>query len=304
MAFGRAERVAQNIRAKARTAHAEQDHVRVRAAVAREVAELLDVLEHLLRDAQPSKAVANLIALGGVARPQRRVLGPQPSRRVVLLQLRQPRIDRRLQRRQRVPLARALADANLRALLLQRVEQALEGLGERLHALDLELARHLVEVDARLRELLQLPLREVDVLVQAAAYLAVLAERSQRRGRNGVDSVGADQLLDVVGVGIARVFGRRARPQAALRACPGFVQLVPARTAEVTLEVLVSDFRVGDGGLAVQALEVSLLRGVGRVLDLLGQQLVDLRVDAADEKARNTGDLAEIAAIPVQLLEA
>src|SRR6266566_1656655 len=80
---------------------------------------------------------------------------------------RTPRIDRRLQRRQRVPLTRAFTDANLRALLLQRVEQALEGLGERLHALDLELARHLVEVDARLRELLQLPLREVDVLVQA-----------------------------------------------------------------------------------------------------------------------------------------
>src|SRR6266566_3038278 len=152
---------------------------------------------------------------------------------------RTPRIDRRLQRRQRVPLTRAFTDANLRALLLQRVEQALEGLGERLHALDLELARHLVEVDARLRELLQLSFREVDVLVQAAAYLAVLTERGQRRGRDGVDSVGADQLLDVVGVGIARVLGRRARPQAALRARPGLVQLVPARTAEGPLEVLV-----------------------------------------------------------------
>src|SRR4029077_6899013 len=84
-------------------------------------------------------------------------------------------------------------------------------------------------------------------------------ERGQRLGRDGVDGVRADQLLDVVRVGVARVFGRRARPPLPRVARTCLLQLLPARAAEQLHEVLVCNLRVGDGGLAVQTLERLLL---------------------------------------------
>src|SRR5207302_236995 len=108
---------------------------------------------------------------------------------------------------------------------------------------------------------------------------------------------GADELLDVVRVRIARILRRGARPEAALRARARLAQPVPARAAEQLLPPLVRHLRVGDRGLAVQPLQGALLRGVAGGVDLLGQLLVDLGVDAADEEARDAGDLAQVTAL-------
>ncbi len=69
----------------------------------------------------------------------------------------------------------------------------------------------------------------VDVLGQALPQLAVVAERVHRRGRDGVDRVAADQLLDVQHVAIGLVLDPGAGPQQALRQRAGRGQLLPAR---------------------------------------------------------------------------
>ncbi len=214
------------------------------------------------------------------------------------------RVDRGLQATEAVPLAGSLAGADLLGRLGQGRKQALEGLRERLDALDLELLGDLVDVDAGLGQVLQLSPGHVHVLVQAAAHLAVLAEGGEGGRRNGVDRLRADQLFDVVRVGVARVLGRGARPQAALCASPGLPQLLPARTAEELLPALVGHLRVGDRRLAVQLLQRAFRARVGRGVDLLGKLLVDLRVDAAHEEAGDASDLAQVSPAFVQRLEA
>ena len=303
VAFRSAKGVAQHVRPKAGAAHPEQDHVGVDPAVERQLTKFGRVLEHLFADAQPTQTVANLLALGGIRAPQGRVLGPQAAPGLLFLQRRQLRVDRGLKRPEAVPLPRTLARLDVLRGLRDRLQEALERFRERGDAFDLQLVCDLVEVDARGRELLQLALRKVQVLVEAAAHLAVLAEGRERRGRNGVDRVGADELLDVVGVRIAGILGRRAGPERTLRAGAGLAQPVPARTVEELLEVLVRHLGVGDRGLAVQALELALLGGVRDGLDLVGQHLVDLGVDPADEEARHARDLAEVPSLLLQLLE-
>src|SRR5258708_30593132 len=129
MALDGTERVPQDIWAQARAAHAEQDDVRVGAAVRGELAKLGRVLEHLLGDIQPAEAVANLLTLGGVRCPQRRVLRPQAPRGVGLLQLRDARIHHGLERAEAVPLPWPLPSLDGLALLLCRRAQTLKRLG-------------------------------------------------------------------------------------------------------------------------------------------------------------------------------
>jgi len=110
-----------------------------------------------------------------------------------------------LQRPEAVPLARPLAGFDVFGALGDRLAQRHKRLGERFDALDLELMRDLVEVDSDLGELFQLSRRQLRVLVDAGAHLAVLAERCQRGRRDRVDGVRTDQLLDVVGVRVTGV---------------------------------------------------------------------------------------------------
>src|SRR3989442_8751386 len=114
------ERVPQDIRAQTRTAHAQEDDIGVGAAVGGELSKLGRVLEHLLGHVQPAEAVADLLALGRVQRPQRRVLGPEASGRLGLLALRYPPIHVVLMRAAAVSLPRALALIDVMSLLLYR----------------------------------------------------------------------------------------------------------------------------------------------------------------------------------------
>ena len=250
-----AEGVEEHVWPEAGAAHPEQDGVRVGLAGPCQVAQLGLLRLHLLDHVQPAQP------LGRVAFPEGSVLGPEPARRVGLLKVRGRLVDDRLERAERVPLGGALAGTDLARRLGQRAGQVLVGLEEGVDALDLQLPRHLVEVDADLGQLLQLPLGDVDVLVERAADLAVLAEGRQRVGRDRVDGVRPDQLLDVHRVGVARVLDRGARPEAALGRGARLPERLPAGTAVELLELLVGHLGVGDAGLAVEPLQLlGLLR--------------------------------------------
>src|SRR5262245_56075254 len=106
MASHLAERVAQDIRAQARPAHAEQDHVGELSCLLRDLLQLAGLFEHLVGDVEPAEPVVYLLALGRIGAPQRRVLRPQPARSVLLLESVQLRIYSRLQAAEAVPLAR------------------------------------------------------------------------------------------------------------------------------------------------------------------------------------------------------
>src|SRR5438067_4105479 len=108
MSSDHTEGVAQDVRAQARAAHAEQHDVGVLLALLAQRDELILFLQHLVGYVEPPKAVPDLLPLGGVRAPQRGVLRPQASRRVVLLQARELLVDRRLQRAEAVPLTRSL----------------------------------------------------------------------------------------------------------------------------------------------------------------------------------------------------
>src|SRR2546425_2641538 len=132
--------------------------------------------------------------------------------RVVLLQLRDLRIDRRLQPAEAEPLTWSLARLDVLGALLECGQQALERLGESLHALHLELVRDLVQVDAHASELLELAAGQVDVLVEAASHLAVLAKRGERGGRGRVPRGRTHQRFRGVGGPITRGPGPGAGP--------------------------------------------------------------------------------------------
>src|SRR5207244_8835493 len=281
MPLDRTEGVAQNIRTKARAAHAEKDDVRKAAAEEVELAELARLLEHLVGHVEPAKSVVDFLSLVWIGAPQGGVLRPKTAGRVVLLELRQLGVDGGLQPAEAVPLTRALARLDVLRVLLEGGQQAVERFRERLDAFDLELVRHLVEIHADLRELLQLAARQVHVFVQAAADLAVLAEGGPRGRRGRVHGVRANELLDVVRVGIARVLGRGAGPQAPLRPGAGLAQLVPARPGEELLVVLVRHLRVGDRSFAVEPLQRLLLLRIRWSVVVLGTPLVDYDTDEA-----------------------
>ena len=102
----------------------------------------------------------------------------------------------------------------------------------------------------------------------------------QSRERHRVHRVAADQRLDVEHVAVRLVLGAGRGPERPLPRGALCRQRLPARRVDALQVDLISLFRVGDGDLSLQ------------VLDALGlEQLVDGRVDAADEE---TGDAVDL----------
>ena len=136
----------------------------------------------------------------------------------------------------------------------------------------------------------------LDVLLEAVARRAVIAEGVERRRRHRVDGVGTDQLLDIEHIAVVLVLGAGGSPQQPLRLCAFGGELVPARAGKQPLVILVGHLGVGDGDLALQRGEALLLgRVVGRG-DLVIELLVDRAVDPADEEGGDAGDAGGIAA--------
>ncbi|GJE46385.1 hypothetical protein AEGHOMDF_5589 [Methylobacterium soli] len=125
----------------------------------------------------------------------------------------------------------------------------------------------------------------------------MVAERVHGGGRHGVDGVGADQLLDVEDVRVGLVLGARRGPEQALRLGALLGQGRPARIREEALVALIGELGVRDRDLALEGFESRLLVGIVGGRDHRVEALVDRRIDAADEEARDAGDAGDVLAL-------
>src|SRR5450755_4132098 len=92
-------------------------------------------------------------------------------------------------------------------------EEVIEGLGELLDTLLHQRVGDGLHGNARLFEVAHDGLRAREVLGQTLPNLSMIAEGVQRRGRDGVHRVRADQFLDVEHVRVLGILGAGAGPQ-------------------------------------------------------------------------------------------
>ena len=150
-----------------------------------------------------------------------------------------------------------------------------------------------LEVDAEIGEAVDLVAGRVHVFGEGEAGGAVVLEGVVGLGGHGADGFGADQLVDVEGVGVGGVLDADGGPQGALDAGTLGSQLLEVGLGEDLLEGSVGVLGVGDGDLALQGLKLGLLGGVGFFLEAGVDALVDLDVDAGDEEAGDGGDAVD-----------
>ena len=120
----------------------------------------------------------------------------------------------------------------------------------------------------------------------------MIAKCGQRRGRDGVDGVRSDQLLDVEDIAVSGILGARAGPEHAL--CLGALRAkrVPPRAGEDVLVALIGQLRIGNRHLAEQSLDPALLFSFGGLQFLL-EQCVDRGIDSADEETSHAGHVRQ-----------
>ena len=76
-------------------------------------------------------------------------------------------------------------------------EQLVERFLEKLHAFISKLVGHLLHRNPGTREVIHRAPRSLDIFFQARAHAPVVAKRVAGRGRNRIDRIWSDQLLDV-----------------------------------------------------------------------------------------------------------
>src|SRR5207248_5863964 len=217
----------------------------------------------------------------GIAAPERDVLRPQPLRDLLLLG------DAEALLRRVALLAGLLVELHRPARLLRDgpaldgAEELIERLAEEIEPLVRELLANLLEIDADLSELLQLPARLVDALDHRLARdLPVIVEGLEGGERHGVDGVPADERLDVQDVAVRLVLGPGRSPERPLPGGALRLELLPAIGLDAAEEDLVGLLGVGDCDLSLQVVLVALRL----------EELVHRRVHAADEEARHAVD--------------
>ncbi len=212
------ERPRQNDRRHAASPHS---HVH-RAAKARglhfgdEPVKLVEVFRHFLGHVQPTERIADHLLPGGVLRPKRRILIPQPGAEALLLENFNATAHMGFVS---IPFGRLAVHAFLQRGLARRADglhQPVEGLVELFHSLVLQLLGNLLDVDPQLRQPLEDGLGFGQPFRQRRGRFAVIAVGADRFDRHSVDSLRPDQRLDVFHVAVARVLGAGAGPQQAL----------------------------------------------------------------------------------------
>src|SRR4051794_40221678 len=168
-------------------------------------------------------------------------------------------------------------------LAAHRLGQLVPGVDELLHALLLEHAEDVVEVDAGVCYRLHHGRGVVVGLLDRGTGLPVVRVGLQRLLRHRVHGAGGDELGDVHRVRVLGVLDARRRPQRPLRARPPGLQRPPPVGGEDLLVGLVGQPRIGDARLALE-------RRVGAGLV---QPLVDLGVDAGHEERRDGRDAVQ-----------
>ena len=89
-----------------------------------------------------------------------------------------------------------------------------------------------------------------DVVLDAVAHPAVIAEVLDGFERHGIHGMRADEFFRVEDVAIGGILRAGAGPEWALHVCSGLLERCKARRFEDTLELLVHEARVGDSGFA------------------------------------------------------
>jgi len=126
----------------------------------------------------------------------------------------------------------------------------------------------------------------------------VIAERINRRRRNRVHRVRADQLFDIHDVPIFWILGAWCWPKAAVASeAPLAARLSKRGAAEQLLILLVGELGVGDKPPCREAFEQLLLTGVRRGLEFFVDLAINKSVYAADKKARHAGNVADVLAL-------
>ena len=166
--------------------------------------------------------------------------------------------------------------ASWRAFGLEHLEHVGERLVEAGHALVLEGAADVVHVHPGLGQPVLHRLGVADPAVDGAGEGPVVFEGGDGRLGQGVDRVGPDEAVDIQGVGVGGVLGRRRRPQRPLRLGAPGGQPLPPPAGETVAEQPVGQLGLGDRGLAPQRQRVA---GADDV-----QATVDLGVDPADKE--------------------
>src|SRR5439155_22951695 len=163
-----------------------------------------------------------------------------------------------------------------------------EGPRERADAVVQELLGVLLDRDAGIGQRVAGLARGVETGIEAVSGgRAVVEIRVERLPRHRVDAVLARQLLDVLDVGVGRVLGPGARPEDPL--WPGALRAKRSEDgAEELRPVLLPDIeRVRHGGCSAERQVPLPSRGVRRGGGARLQRLVDRRVEAAHEDARD-----------------
>src|SRR5947209_8976084 len=132
------------------------------------------------------------------------------------------------------------------SLVLDGLEQFMERVSKLLHALVLQLLGHLIIRDADLFQLCKFGLSSCNVVFNAKAYLAVIAEVLDSLQRHGVYGLRTDQFLCIENVAVGRVLGAGAGPEWTLHPCARVLERLEARGAENALEVLIDQTRISN----------------------------------------------------------
>ena len=212
-------------------------------------------------------------------------VGPRPAR---------SRRSGRAPRSARRSRCRSCSLASAPRLARMPVEQLVERVDELLHALDLERLDDVVVVDARGGEV-------VEQLLAPRRRLRARCRRAPRRDPGTPRSSRAASCSPCRGRSAPRRTSRRGRPGSSSTSTPRadrcgrapFAARDSQRgPANVSLEVLVGELRVGDPELALESLVAERL-----------EPLVGLGVDARDEERRDRHDRRRVAAARDEPLE-
>src|SRR2546428_5979733 len=129
-------------------------------------------------------------------------------------------------------------------------KELVEGIGEFLHTFVLELLCYLVVIDVDFLKGSEKGVGFWDVVLDAVAHLAVIAEVLDGFERHGIYGMRADEFFRVEDVAVGGILSAGAGPEWALHVCSSLLERYKARRFEDTLELLVHEARVGDSGFA------------------------------------------------------
>ena len=245
---------------------------------------------HGLGNLEPAQRVADDLLVLGIVLPHRGVLLPHAGDDLLLVEILEGAFEIVLILAERCAVTRDDGAHHLDATGFDHFEQLVERLRKRGHALFGQLGGDRRHVDADRLQFVEDVMGFLESGLQRRLCGAVIAEGVQGRWGNGVHRVGADQGIEVHGVGIRRILGAGGRPQRALHPGAFFLQLGETVAAEDALERLVGQLGVGDRSLAQEGIDALLLLIVGGFFGELSKLLVHHAVNAADEEAGHRGD--------------